>query len=204
MSRRNRQSESVWQAHWEGVPSGSRLTIGCDSRRLTYRDLFVKLENNPEFSRWYSRTLIDSGYDAFFWEHPPLTKSNFDDPAELVLLESATLAELRADPRPFARHFALHPGADIVRFTNLGGDALLVVPCPTGAGSEYPHLAAFLHNAQETQVRALWVNAAQALRERLGTSPLWLSTAGLGVSWLHLRLDSRPKYYRFQPYKTPG
>ncbi|MGI9175867.1 MAG: DUF6940 family protein [Rhodothermales bacterium] len=24
---------------------------------------------------------------------------------------------------------------------------------------------------------------------------MWLSTAGGGVSWLHVRLDSRPKYY---------
>ena len=32
---------------------------------------------------------------------------------------------------------------------------------------------------------------------------LWLSTAGLGVYWLHLRLDTRPKYYSFQPYRKP-
>jgi hypothetical protein len=29
----------------------------------------------------------------------------------------------------------------------------------------------------------------------------WLSTSGLGVSWLHMRLDSTPKYYNWQPYK---
>jgi len=27
------------------------------------------------------------------------------------------------------------------------------------------------------------------------------STAGAGVSWLHVRLDDRPKYYGFKPYK---
>ena len=27
------------------------------------------------------------------------------------------------------------------------------------------------------------------------------SAAGAGVSWLHVRLDDRPKYYGFLPYK---
>ncbi|MDF9799652.1 hypothetical protein OKW21_004915 [Catalinimonas alkaloidigena] len=28
-----------------------------------------------------------------------------------------------------------------------------------------------------------------------------MSTSGLGVYWLHIRLDSRPKYYQFDPYR---
>jgi hypothetical protein len=30
--------------------------------------------------------------------------------------------------------------------------------------------------------------------------PIWLSTAGMGVAWLHIRLDERPKYYSHKPY----
>ena len=32
--------------------------------------------------------------------------------------------------------------------------------------------------------------------------PVWVSTAGAGVSWLHVRLDDRPKYYGYQPYRN--
>jgi hypothetical protein len=32
-------------------------------------------------------------------------------------------------------------------------------------------------------------------------NPEWLSTAGAGVSWLHVRLDDRPKYYGYAPYR---
>jgi len=32
--------------------------------------------------------------------------------------------------------------------------------------------------------------------------PTWLSTAGGGVAWLHVRLDTRPKYYRYNPYRA--
>ena len=31
-------------------------------------------------------------------------------------------------------------------------------------------------------------------------TPTWVSTAGGGVAWLHVRLDSAPKYYTHRPY----
>jgi hypothetical protein len=30
---------------------------------------------------------------------------------------------------------------------------------------------------------------------------IWISTIELGVSWLHVRIDSTPKYYHYTPYK---
>jgi len=35
-----------------------------------------------------------------------------------------------------------------------------------------------------------------------GAGPPWVSTAGMGVPWLHVRLDTRPKYYRHAPYRS--
>jgi hypothetical protein len=62
-------------------------------------------------------------------------------------------------------------------------------------------LAAFLREGPSDQVHDLWHRTARAVRENLGAKPMWLSTAGLGVAWLHIRLDSRPKYYRFDGYR---
>ena len=31
--------------------------------------------------------------------------------------------------------------------------------------------------------------------------PVWLSTEGSGVPWLHVRMDSRPKYYHTREFK---
>ena len=39
------------------------------------------------------------------------------------------------------------------------------------------------------------------MQRRLSAKPVWLSTAGAGVSWLHVRLDDRPKYYGYAPYR---
>jgi hypothetical protein len=106
----------------------------------------------------------------------------------------------RPDPEAFAAHFP--KGVDgIVTFPNLGADAILVVPCPLAKSSAYGHLAAFVRHAPDAQRHALWQAVAAAMAQRIGDRPVWLSTAGAGVSWLHVRLDDRPKYYGFEPYR---
>jgi hypothetical protein len=117
-----------------------------------------------------------------------------------VLLDSPGLAR-RPDPEAFAEHFGGAPEAGVVVFPNRGGDAIMVVPCPKARPSAYGHLAAFVREAPESQRHALWQSVGEAMARRLGAKPVWLSTAGAGVSWLHVRLDDRPKYYGFGPYR---
>jgi len=80
----------------------------------------------------------------------------------------------------------------------------------------YGHLANFVRGAPDAQIAKLWNLVAETLEEQLmgdagaGATvdvaaidrPLWWSTAGSGVAWLHFRLDSRPKYYQYRPYKA--
>jgi hypothetical protein len=40
------------------------------------------------------------------------------------------------------------------------------------------------------------------MQRRLNNKPVWLSTAGAGVAWLHIRLDDRPKYYGYTPFRA--
>ena len=107
---------------------------------------------------------------------------------------------MAADPRPFAEHFERHGNDEVVVFPNLGGDAMLVVPAPRGTASAYTHLARFVRHAPRDQVRYLWRTMSETVIARIGAAPLWLSTAGDAVGWLHVRLDSRPKYFHYRPY----
>jgi hypothetical protein len=77
-----------------------------------------------------------------------------------------------------------------------------VVPCPLADEETYAHLATFVRAAPETQRHALWVEVSLAMSRRLGDRPVWLSSAGGGVAWLHVRLDDTPKYYAYRPYRT--
>jgi hypothetical protein len=78
----------------------------------------------------------------------------------------------------------------------------MVVPCPIGPVNAYGHLASFVRNAPEQQIHDLWQAVADAMARRIATKPVWLSTAGAGVSWLHVRLDDRPKYYGHAPFRN--
>jgi len=109
------------------------------------------------------------------------------------------------EPEVFAAPFAAAgPGALVASFPNLGGDATLIAPCPDAAAGPYPHLAAFCRRAPKRQLLAFWKAVGEALADSLSARPLWLSTSGLGVAWLHARLDSTPKYYTHAPYRSLG
>jgi hypothetical protein len=89
----------------------------------------------------------------------------------------------------------------------LRSDATMVSPCEAAGTSldTYTHLAAFLRGAPQEQIDTLWQTVGSAVAAELidrGNSPLWVSTAGGGVAWLHVRLDSRPKYYKHAPYRV--
>ncbi len=45
------------------------------------------------------------------------------------------------------------------------------------------------------------ISFGQEMEKRVSDKPVWLSTAGGGVPWLHVRLDNRPKYYSYRPYR---
>jgi hypothetical protein len=80
---------------------------------------------------------------------------------------------------------------------------MLVAPAPLGPPGAYAHLATFARGAPPEQQQALWQTVGAAVARRLSPAPLWLSTSGLGVAWLHVRLDKQPKYYTYPPYRSP-
>lgn len=148
-----------------------------------------------------TRSVLAPGYDAVFWETVPSSAARIADPYEQVVLDGGALADRVADRGPFADHFdATRP---VVRFANLRGDARLVVPCPGPAGQAYAHLVAFLRTAPTEHVHQLWQEVGRAVQDWWHDThaDLWVSTAGLGVSWLHVRLDSVPKYYKHRPFR---
>ena len=79
--------------------------------------------------------------------------------------------------------------------------AFLVVPTDRNKTMRYGHIADFVRHAPSNQIIKFWQTVGTQMANHVGQSPQWLSTAGLGVHWLHIRIDSRPKYYRYAPYK---
>jgi hypothetical protein len=154
----------------------------------------LREQDDPVFRAIFIALLADAPFSAFRWETPPINAASVGRPFEFVLLDSPGLAS-QPDRDAFAEHFGGQHSGDVVSFPNLNNDAILVVPCPLGPLSAYGLLAAFVREAPDAQNHSLWRLVGELMERRLGPRPIWLSTAGAGVSWLHVRLDQRPKYY---------
>ena len=165
---------------------------------VSFGEFLDRLGADPVFRQDFVRILRNCPFSAFRWETPPVTRDTLDRPFEFVLLDAPGLAR-RPDSEAFSEHFTSEP---VVSFPNLGRNAILVVPCPQGPADSYGHLAAFVRHAPESQVDALWQRVAEEMHQRINSRPVWLSTAGGGVSWLHVRLDDEPKYFNHKPYRT--
>ncbi len=191
----------MWTTETEPVENGLRFLPGRDSAPISRGEFFSLLAEHAEYPTWYNNLLSRSGTSAFFWEFPPLTTGTLDAPVEFVVLPAPQLDSMRPDPEAFREHFDTVSSGSIAQFSNLGGDACLLAPLPRKDPAIYTHLATFVRGADEPQAREFWRRSGVAVLERCGDKPLWLSTTGLGIGWLHIRLDSHPKYYQHGPYR---
>lgn len=197
---------AAWTFPEEAIDANtSRFRPRREGRPVGREALFAALRSDAACRLALSRTLAEHRFEGFFFETPPIGESLAGLESEFVLVSSAAVAGLRADPQPFAAPLAASPGP-VICTPNLSGDAWLVVPRPQGPPAAYAHLARFVREGPPAQVDATWAALGDAvLRWRASRAErLWVSTSGLGVSWLHLRLDTRPKYYSFGAYRRSG
>ena len=171
-------------------PRTERLTL---EPTTTVGEVIAQWQRSAEFRGVWIDALRAAPFAAYFWETPCA------QPFECVLVDAPGLARASADPSAFEPHFG-NAEDDIADFANLGGDAHLVVPVPEAAEG-YASLAAFTHHAPLEQQHALWRRVGHAWSAAIEARPVWLNTAGMGVPWLHVRLDASPKYYRHAPYR---
>ncbi|PQO40812.1 hypothetical protein C5Y96_01165 [Blastopirellula marina] len=177
---------------------GLHVQIEAAGTRLTFQEVAQRWQADPHFCQQFNQTLADAPYVAFRWELPGLVEGSFTQPFECVVAESLELRQT-AKSSAFDEHFTGEQ--QVVTFPNLRGDAILVVPEPLAENDAYPHLAAFVRHASSGQQCLLWQAVGTTWEKRISAKPVWLSTAGAGVPWLHVRLDDRPKYYSYGPYR---
>ena len=170
---------------------------------LNYANVLKLWRDNSDFRSFFTKLLADSPYSAYRWETPAITRNTVTRNFEFVLLDSPGFCARTTDDKTYDGYFTTDDNdLGIVAFPNIRGDATLVVPSPRTDNTAYGHLAAFIRNAPKPQINAFWRVIAETVTNQLDDNPIWLSTAGGGVAWLHVRLDSRPKYYGFSQYKT--
>ena len=178
-----------------------RCRISSDGNELTFLEFLDLLVADEVFRRWFSQTLAESSFDAFRWETPALSTDSVNSPFEFVLVNSPGFSKRKTDPVTFRKKFNAAQEGSVITFANLRGDATMVVPTPKGEIECYGHLASFLRRAPSSQIDKLWQIVGETTKRMISNVPVWLSTAGGGVAWLHVRFDSSPKYYNYGPYR---
>jgi len=183
-----------------GEREGEILSVAAGGRPLDVCETIALWRDDAAFRDFFIAELAATRWPAFFWEMPPLESAMLFRPFECALIRSDALARLRADDRDFAMHLR---GPDTIEvFPNLSGDAFLIAPRRIANAECYGHIAAFLRDAPREQQHALLRTLAQEIEVRLAALPyrFWVSTSGLGVPWVHVRLDTYPKYYQYRRY----
>jgi len=180
--------------------------IPTDQRqKFTFQDFITAVKHDVSFLDQFLKVLTNEvTFESYYFECPPVNAKTLDEKNfEFVLVESDTLHWRRPDPEAFAEHFNHHCSTTV--FDNLGGDSTLIAPCPSKQAS-FPHLAAFMRKGSNEQIEDFWKKVASEFSSRIEKDKprnVWLSTAGDGISWLHMRLDPRPKYYQHSEYQKP-
>lgn len=184
----------------ESTDKNLKFGILQDKSPLSNKDFLDLLKNSKKFRKFYNAFLADSGYDAFFWENKPLTNQTLKNDYECNIINSDFLAGQSPDSQTFSQYF--DSNKHVVTFPNLGNDADLVVPCPEDQNKAYTHIGNFVRQANPDQIDDFWRITGDETLKSIGSKPKWLSTSGLGVFWLHVRIDTVPKYYQTKEYKN--
>lgn len=175
--------------------------VHVDGEPLRWSSFLRLLTKSAPFRRALTTRLRDDAMDAFYFECVPWFAGT-DPVFRFVLVAAPRLRSRAVDERSFSEHFAKGHGR-YRTFKNLRGDSTLVVPAPEGSSKDFGHLASWLRAASEAQADEVWRAVAAAIEAwRPSGRPLWLSTSGGGVAWVHLRLDPRPKYYKHAAFRS--
>lgn len=190
----------MWKPIKKEIKKGTiKYQIIKDENLITFKDWIEEIQSSEEFIEFFIELLRDNDFEGLFWEVKPTTQKEINEIFEFVLVESNHLGEVKPDNSAFSKYF--EDEMEVVSFSNLRGDARLIVPIPVSEKTDYAHLMKFIRLAPQVQLLEFWKKVGEEYSKQIGEKPKWLSTAGLGVYWLHVRIDSRPKYYRHDEYK---
>ncbi|MEO1434713.1 MAG: hypothetical protein AAFV80_04205 [Bacteroidota bacterium] len=178
-----------------------KYQVLADGQVMTNIEVLQAFETHIHFRQTYSNLLADCPFASIFWECAPMARSNQNEYFEFILLDCPAVGQLNPFDAAFREKFNESEDPLVAVFKNLGRNATLVAPKPLDPSDDFAHLLNFVRTGTAEQIDHFWLKVGETMLEVLNEHPIWLSTSGLGVYWLHVRLDSRPKYYQYLPYR---
>lgn len=180
--------------------------IDNNSVELTYMQIF-KLSKCDEFCNNFINIFENIYFDFYFFEVKPIKYHCIHNESFEFVVSYPSVPFLgSADYSCFKEYGIVKNDNSIIHFHNKSGDCLLI--CPTYncnyEKKNYAHIGLFMkskNNEQKIQlIQTMLITYYNQLKETPNKFK-WLSTHGLGVPWLHVRIDNSPKYIAFEEYR---
>lgn len=153
---------------------------------LTWKELLKKWDQEKDVNIKFP----DYSFAIKFY---PFTGNNLNSEIKYKILRKDKLSD-NQDFSSFKNKFK--EKCKVVSFKNLSGDSTLIVPCPD-VNKNYAHLYLFNLNAKNKKKKLLWKKVSQEINNIIKSDKnklIYLNTHGFGVPYLHIRIDSKPKY----------
>lgn len=176
-----------------------KYIVYIDKHRITFDEAMDLFYNSKNFRNKFITKLRNVKFQGYFLEMAPSDKL-----FEFTLINVPVFSNIKANSTPFKDKLKnCLSDTDVISFMNFSMKSKLIVPCSKTKNKEvYTHIANFIRYAPINQIHSLLKEIpVQVNSFRKRNDPIWVSTHGLGVYWLHVRLDSLPKYYKTQKYK---
>lgn len=189
----------MWKLKKLEINNGYRFSLKRDDKDASYQETLEAFRDSDMFRSFFISFLQTLPFNSFRWETCPFSNELLQRQFEFVVLDAPSIDRL-ADSTAFQKYIGTTQKG-VVSFPNLGKDAHMVVPTYRASSVNYCHLASFSNTAPNLQQHEFWQEVGAIGLELVTDVPLWLSTAGAGVAWLHIRFDSSPKYYKYSEFK---
>jgi len=176
---------------------------------MKWKDKIAEWENG------IPQTYPSSIKKRFFYQTSVISR-DMDTEYQEKFIESDRLEKITQDYDPFAEHFIKLKNKYVTSFANLSKKSMLVVPVPVtlcdnkkasvpvplcdnkklNKTFNYTTIKDFIDNAPKKQQIVFWKYVAKMVKQLLKiVDTVYINTHGLGVYYLHVRLDITPKYY---------
>ncbi|RHZ37251.1 DUF6940 family protein [endosymbiont GvMRE of Glomus versiforme] len=174
-----------------------------DNSKLTWNDFINLLKTGGQELTNALKDANSQLKSAYFWECLPISKDTLNRPFEFVVIKNEKLNNINQNYSSFKEYIDKNEKSFISR-----RGATLIIPLPEknkdNEELDYKNLASFIQNVPDNseQQKTLWQEVARQLETNLeDKNPRWLSAHGLGVPYLHVRIDKQPIYYSWSEYK---
>ena len=180
-----------------------RINIVYKGKHLTFRKLLKLWITDKDFCVFFTKLLGSKTKSKYRFESPKLTKTNLNKKAFFIVYNEPELSST-ANPK------GIYPVGFILELKKCETkiNALLI---PGKGGMEHPermiipcrpvaHIGQ-LNRQPKKLIHDMWKLAAIAAIQKFNENKTaFISTHGLGIPWLHIRIEEFPVHYKYKRF----